>query len=78
MEPLTSEQIEALLQPESEVHNAPKQVGPLRYFEPPWKPCTSTGCRVPTPYKVAGQRRCTIHALRDLNQMLVERGVDGS
>jgi hypothetical protein len=54
----------------------PEQYGPLRYFDPPWKPCASRGCRSPTPYKVSGIRYCTVHALRKLNDMLIERGVE--
>lgn len=57
-------------------YDIPEQHGPLRYFEPPWKPCASRGCRSPTPYKVSGVRYCTVHALRKLNNMLIERGVE--
>ncbi len=54
----------------------PEQNGPLRYFEPPWKPCASRGCSSPTPYKVKGVRYCTVHALRKMNDMLIELGVE--
>jgi len=53
----------------------PPQVGPLRHFDVSSR-CASRGCGSPTFLKVRGIRRCTIHALRELNQMLVDLGVE--
>ena len=55
-------------------YEVPEQNGPLRYFEPPWKRCACRGCGSPTPYRINGIPRCTVHALRELNQMLVDNG----
>ena len=54
----------------------PSQLGPLRHFDTAGR-CACRGCGSSTFYKVCGVRRCMTHALHELNQMLVERGVDG-
>lgn len=53
----------------------PKQHGPLRQFDNYYR-CASRGCSSPTFFKVKGIPRCMIHALRELNDMLVELGVE--
>lgn len=53
----------------------PEQHGPLRQYDKE-KRCAMRGCGSSTFYKVNGISRCTTHALRELNQMLYERGID--
>lgn len=53
----------------------PEQRGPLRQFDSYHK-CASRGCGSPTFYKVQGVPRCSIHALRQLNDMLYDLGVE--
>jgi hypothetical protein len=47
----------------------PPQYGPLRQFDREMR-CASRGCGSPTHFKVSGIPRCSIHALRELNDML--------
>ena len=53
----------------------PAQYGPLRQYEN-YGRCASRGCSSPTFFKVRGVHRCMIHALRELNEMLYELGVE--
>lgn len=52
----------------------PDQVGPLRWVDKDMR-CASRGCSSPTTCKVQGVPYCLMHALRRLNEMLVEQGV---
>lgn len=54
---------------------AVEQHGPLRWFEKEMR-CASKGCGSPTGCKLQGIPRCGIHALRKMNEMLIERGVE--
>jgi hypothetical protein len=47
-----------------------EQFGPLRWFEKEMR-CACKGCNSPTYCKVEGIPRCMIHALRELNDLLV-------
>jgi len=48
----------------------PMQVGPLRYTEETGR-CASRNCSSPTHILVEGVRRCTSHALYELNRLLI-------
>jgi hypothetical protein len=73
-------------------HEAPLQAGPVRFFDKemrcrvsgyyqangefvpvPRKPCNS-----PTYIRVLGKPTCTMHAVRELNRLMIEMGHDGS
>jgi len=72
---LTLEETQALLAtPEPQYAPSPIQEGPLRFFDNEML-CTSRRCGSPTWIKVKGMPLCIAHALRELNQMLIERGV---
>lgn len=62
-------------EPTKREYPVPAQHGPLRYFDVPGR-CASRGCSSPTHYKVGGIRYCMTHALRRLNEMLIELGID--
>jgi hypothetical protein len=72
-------EIEALLSEpqESKEYQWPRveQKGPLRQFDNEMR-CASRGCRSPTHFKVKGIPYCMIHAMRKLNDMLIELGVE--
>jgi hypothetical protein len=51
-------------------------IGPLRYSETERR-CSSRGCGSMTHYAVQGAPKCTIHALTELNEMLVHQGFRG-
>lgn len=53
----------------------PKQVGPLRQFDTGMR-CAKRGCSSPTYFKLKGIPTCMIHAMRDMNEMLYELGVE--
>jgi hypothetical protein len=53
----------------------PEQTGPLRQYDTTMR-CACRGCSSPTFFKIQGIPRCMIHALRELNYMLVQRGVE--
>lgn len=61
----------------------PKQSGPLRWFDKEMR-CLNDGefsgrrvvCHAPTYCKVNGIPKCTTHAMKELNQMLIERGME--
>jgi hypothetical protein len=80
--PLSAAQIAALLNKDSEPDHflPPPQVGPLRITEKSER-CTHQRenskfvCKVHGYYKVQGKRRCSVHALQELNELLVEKGV---
>jgi hypothetical protein len=55
---------------------APPQEGPLRFTERE-SICTSRGCSSPTYMKVQGAPKCMMHALIELNEMLVNAGFRG-
>jgi|SRR6516225_1243224 hypothetical protein len=61
----------------------PEQYGPLRRFDRELR-CASRGCGSPTYYKVDGIPYCTVHALRQLNDLVmvltkrIEDGYRGS
>ena len=70
MQELTYEEVQALLAiPEPQY-----ALGPLRFFDNEML-CTSRRCGSPTWIKVKGMPLCIAHALRELNQMLVDKGV---
>lgn len=77
MRSLDVNEIAALLNAETTtgVDNAPQQTGPLRHHENA-KPCARRGCTVPTFYTLFSIRTCTIHALREMNELLYELGYD--
>jgi hypothetical protein len=52
-----------------------EQYGPLRWYDKEMR-CASRGCSSPTYCKVQGIPYCTMHSLRRLNEMLVEKGVN--
>jgi hypothetical protein len=56
--------------------SGPKQDGPLRFFDKEMR-CSNRGCSSPTYLKIQGVPRCSMHALRELNEMLVEAGFHG-
>lgn len=51
-----------------------EQFGPLRRYDKEMR-CASRGCGSSTFFKVRNVPRCMIHALRELNEMLVALGV---
>lgn len=52
-------------------YSAPPQYGPLRWCDDSFR-CASRGCASPTVLKVDGIPRCGVHALRILNEMVIE------
>jgi hypothetical protein len=73
---LDQETIQALLKAETtkrrsydNPHRIP-QSGPLRWFDYEMR-CASLGCNSPTYAKVEGAPRCAMHALKELNQMVI-------
>jgi hypothetical protein len=71
---LTTEQIQALISGQQRrqydnPHRVP-QNGPLRHYDYEMR-CASLGCNSPTYYKVEGAPRCYPHALKELNQMVI-------
>lgn len=53
----------------------PEQFGPLRWHDET-KRCASRGCASPTYCSVMMVPYCTMHALRKMNDMLYEFGVE--
>jgi hypothetical protein len=53
----------------------PEQHGPLCLHDET-KRCASKGCSSPTIYTVMGIPRCYVHALREMNEMLYNFGVE--
>lgn len=51
-----------------------KQRGPMRQFENSMR-CKSQNCGSPTFIKVQGVPLCLMHALRTLNELLIEAGI---
>lgn len=89
--PLSQEAVaELLTKPVTTRYPPPQQFGPVRFVDEELL-CIVSGyrdndgnwiktkgaCRSPTYIKVEGIPTCMMHALRKLNEMLVERGVDG-
>lgn len=74
---LTTEQIKELLELDSLPKQFPriKQEGPLRFVDETMS-CVSRGCGSPTWCKVKGIPMCLMHALRELNQMLINLGIE--
>lgn len=76
--PLDSATIERLMA----VKNKPKagtfapSVGPLRHIEGQRR-CTNRGCLTTAYYAVQGAPKCTVHALEELNEMLISAGFKG-
>jgi hypothetical protein len=68
---LTQQQIAELLKPKVQVSNAPPQTGPLRYYDREMR-CASRGCGSPTYTKVEHVPLCMTHALRKLNELVVQ------
>lgn len=67
--------LEELLRDEpQEVDFHVEQFGPLRRFDKEMR-CASRGCGSSTFFRVRGIPRCISHALRELNEMLVELGI---
>lgn len=58
------------------VPRANPSIGPLRYSETERR-CASRGCGSSTHYAVQGVPRCTVHALQEMNEMLVNQGFRG-
>lgn len=54
---------------------APEQFGPLRWYDKEMR-CACRGCGSPTYCKLKGIPRCLMHALREMNEMLVGFGVN--
>jgi hypothetical protein len=71
--PLDLKEIKALIAiPESKFgYPRPKQFGPLRYMDDEGT-CCSRGCRSPTPLQLKGIWRCSVHAMRLMNEMLTD------
>lgn len=76
---LTSEQILGLLTPKAKVkpkavkpkYPPPPQNGPLKWFDKEMR-CSSKGCGSPTYLKVEYKPLCSVHALRKLNELVIE------
>ena len=84
--PLDKETINALLQAKlkpkpakpkqlsqhlTSLYGVPPQKGPLKRYDKEMR-CTSRRCGSPTYYKVEGMPLCTVHALKMLNELIVE------
>lgn len=52
-----------------------KQNGPLRFHDTEHR-CASRGCGSSTWLKVRGISRCMMHALKELNDLCIEAGVE--
>jgi hypothetical protein len=52
------------------------KVGPLRFMDKDRR-CASRGCGTMTHYSVQGVARCVVHALEEMNEMLVGQGFKG-
>lgn len=75
---------EATLERLVAIKNRPKpgtyvapSIGPLRRIEGTTRHCSSRRCAAPANYAVQGAPKCTIHALEELNEMLVAAGFKG-
>jgi hypothetical protein len=69
MKALDNSAIAALLAPSQPTHVS-TQKGPLRFIDTELR-CASRGCSSPTYIKVNNISRCYMHALTELNDMLV-------
>jgi len=54
---------------------APEQFGPLRWVDSTLR-CASRGCSSPTHCKLKGIPYCFSHCLREMNQMLLDLGIE--
>lgn len=68
MQPISPDLIKKLLGDEKPKPR--KQYGPLRRFDTEMR-CTRRRCGSPSYYKVNGMPRCSIHALMDLNELVL-------
>jgi hypothetical protein len=78
IEPVADDELDAIFaepQTLAERFPAPDQHGPLRQFDTEMR-CASRGCGSSTFLKVQGVQYCTTHALKMLNDLLIERGVE--
>lgn len=66
---LTDKQITELLKLKPQGYPIPPQFGPLRWFETEMR-CASRGCSSPTSLQLEGIPRCSVHAIRLMNEML--------
>lgn len=66
---LSPEKIEELLKVKKP-YPIPKQYGPLRRFENEMR-CASRGCGSPTYLQLNGIPRCSVHAMKLMNEMLM-------
>ena len=64
-------QIKALLEPKQVGYPSPPQFGPLRWFDKEMR-CASRGCGSPTYIQLESIPRCSMHALKKMNEMLYE------
>lgn len=67
--PISEDLLKELTQP-AEVYTS-TQVGPLRWFDREMR-CLSKRCGAPTYLKVNGVALCWVHAIRRLNEIIVE------
>jgi hypothetical protein len=66
---LTIAEISALLKPAAKGYPRPPQFGPLRWFDSEMR-CACRGCSSPTMLKLNGVARCSVHAMKMMNEML--------
>jgi hypothetical protein len=67
---LTLDEVQSLLAPKPK-YEALRQNGPLRWFDREMR-CASRGCGSSTYCKVESVPYCTTHALRKLNELVIQ------
>ena len=72
---LTAEEISGLFAAPEPKYAAPEQKGPFRISDREER-CTERRCSSPTYYKINGAPKCAIHALRQLNEMVLDKEYD--
>lgn len=75
VEGIELDQLGTVISDEPKHYPVPEQFGPLRWHDKEVR-CASRGCASPTYLKVSRVPRCMVHALRELNEMLIELGED--
>jgi hypothetical protein len=60
----------------AELYPTTQQEGPVRYVDTEMR-CGTRGCSSPTYIKVNGLPRCSAHAIKECNSMLVDAGFRG-
>jgi hypothetical protein len=68
---LTPEKIRQIAEGQANRYPVPQQKGPVRWFDREMR-CANRGCSSPTYLKVEYVPRCMMHALQELNGLVVK------